>query len=376
MRRYGKLRSTGRRFSALGLVLCGMVFFAAGCSLPIIKYEDEDVVVLKEKQEKSAYTLTKVFTADIAKTTTLRFNYKQARSENVLFPVSGKRVEEVYVNRGDRVKKGQLLAILEGSDHTKEIRDLEYQMERAKIQYGYLDENEAFERSGRWWRFRYQSSGSESEEEKLRSDLEKIRQKYQYQREDYQDVIDMAATRIESYRKEMEEGCIYAVMDGIVQKFGGNMETIVSDVTKPAFTIIDDSRCLFEASGAKEYGDAFAEEGKIYELAIGRDRHVCQVRPWRQDTWEDKIYLEILDGDEAGDIEIGTYAYLELTLEKRENVLAVNRRAVHTADGKSYVYVLGENDIREVKWVETGLVGDKLTEIVSGLEEGEAVILK
>lgn len=372
------MRRAARRFSAVGLVLCGMFFFAAGCSMPAIKYGDEDeaVVVLKEKQEESVYTLTKVFTADVTKTTNLRFNYMQARSEDVLFPVSGKRVEEVYVSRGDRVKKGQLLAILAGGDHTKEIRDLEYQMARAQIQYGYLDENEAYERSGRWWRFIYQSSGSESDLEKLRSDLEKLRQTYQYQREDYQDVIDMAATRIESYRKEMEEGRIYAVMDGIVQKFGGDMETIVSDVTKPAFTIIDDSRCLFEASGAKEYGYAFAEEGQIYELAIGRDRHICQVRPWEQDTWEDKIYLEVIDGDEAGDIEIGTYAYLELTLEKRENVLAVNRRAVHTADGKSYVYVLGENDIREVKWVETGLVGDKLTEIVSGLEEGEAVILK
>ena len=38
------------------------------------------------------------------------------------------------------------------------------------------------------------------------------------------------------------------------------------------------------------------------------------------------------------------------------------------------MYVLGENDIREVRWIETGFCGDRLTEILSGLEEGEAVI--
>ena len=48
----------------------------------------------------------------------------------------------------------------------------------------------------------------------------------------------------------------------------------------------------------------------------------------------------------------------------------------HEADGKSYVYVLGENDIREVKWIETGLYGDSMVEVVGGLTEGENIILK
>lgn len=372
----GKVRRTARLFFAVGLVLLGTVFFAAGCGVPDGESEGESVLVLKKEQDgASAYTLTEVIVTDFEKTASVRFNYTEARSEDVFFPVSGKRVEKVYVNLGDRVEKGQLLAILEGGDHAEEIRELEYQIARAKIQYAYLDENEEYELSDRRWHFTYQSSGSEEEEEKLQSDLENIRQKYQYKREDCQDVIDMASMRIVSYQKEMEEGCIYAGMDGVVHRFGGNMDTILSDVSKPAFTIIDDSRCLFEASGAAEYVGAFYE-GEIYELSVGKDSRVCQVRPWHMETWEDRIYLELLEGDGTEDIEVGTYAYLKLMLGKRENVLAVNRKAIHTADGRSYVYVLGDNDIREVKWIETGLSGDTLTEIVSGLEEGEAVILK
>ena len=219
----------------------------------------------------------------------------------------------------------------------------------------------------------YQSSGSEADEEKLKADLEDIYQKYRYQREDYQDIIDMAQVRIDTYRREMEEGRIYAGMDGVIYKLGGDMETVISDVNKPALTIIDDSRCLFEASDVK-YAEYF-REGEVYELVrgVGKSAITFRVRPWSMGTWGDRLYMELLE-DGGTDVEVGAYAYLTLVLEKRENVLAVNKGAIHVSEGKNYVYVLGENDIREVKWVETGLCGDRLTEIVAGLEEGEAVI--
>ncbi len=362
------------RIVALGLALGGAVLPVAGCSGPV--GEDEDVLVMREQsdQEKSSYTLTEAVVTDVTRTASVRFTYNQARSEDVLFPVSGKRVEEVFVKIGDRVEKGQLLAILEGGDREEDIRELEYQIARAEIQSRYLDINEPYEVSGRWWKYVYQSSGSESETEKLQGDLEDIHLKYRYQREDYQDIIDMASIRIETYRREMEEGRIYAGMDGVIYRLGGDMETIISDVNKPAFTIIDDSRCLFESSDM-EYAQYFADD-QIYELVrgVGSSARIYRVRPWNRVMWGDKIYLELLEEGGADSVEVGTYAYLTLVLEKRENVLAVSKNAIHAAEGKNYVYILGENDIREVKWIETGLCGDRLTEIVSGLEEGEAVI--
>ena len=57
-------------------------------------------------------------------------------------------------------------------------------------------------------------------------------------------------------------------------------------------------------------------------------------------------------------------------------MLTVPLKAVHLASGKSYVYVLGEGNMREVKWIETGLFGDETVEILSGLTEGEKVIIK
>lgn len=386
MMRGGKVKRTGGkicRLLALGLALGGAALSASGCSIPVMgaagTEEAEEVLVLVEKpdEDESAYTLTEVALADVEKTASVRFSYTQARSEDVLFPLSGRRVWEVYVKLGDRVEEGQLLAVLEGSqDREEDIRELEYQIARSRIQDSYLDLNEAYEVSGRLWKLYYQSGRSEEEQEKAQNDVDAIRQNYRYKREDYQDIQEMAQIRLETYRKEMEEGRIYAGMDGVIYRLGGDMETIISDVSKPAFTIIDDSHCLFESSDMS-YAEYFTE-GEVYELVrgVGASARTYLVSPWSKAAWEDRIYLELIEEEGGESVEVGTYAYLTLTLEKRENVLAVKKSAIHIAEGKSYVYVLGENDIRDVRWVETGLQGDTLTEIVSGLEEGEAVILK
>lgn len=43
---------------------------------------------------------------------------------------------------------------------------------------------------------------------------------------------------------------------------------------------------------------------------------------------------------------------------------------------RNYVYVEGDNGIREAKWVTVGLEGNDYAEIVEGLEEGDLIIVK
>lgn len=361
------------RLLALCLALLGTAFSAVGCGP---QGDDEEAVVrLEQGDEDSGYTLAEAAVNDVEKTADIWFNYRQTKQENVNFPVSGKQVKELYVNVGDRVKKGQLLAILEGADRQDQIRDLEYQIARNKLQQGYLDINEAYALSERWWNYVYKSNLSEDEEDKLQSDLKSTKQSYRYQREDYQDRIDMDTGRLENYKREMTEGCIYASMDGVIYRIAA-VEDAVSDVNTAAFVIVDDSTCLFESSKI-EYAD-YIKDGQVYPLVVGAGSSAVtyQVRAWSRENWADKIYLEFLDESAAETLKVGSSGRLTLSLERKEKVLTVPKDAVHLADGKTYVYVLDENDFRQVKWVETGLTGDRLTEIVGGLKEGEAVILR
>ena len=84
----------------------------------------------------------------------------------------------------------------------------------------------------------------------------------------------------------------------------------------------------------------------------------------------------IAEGGETAVIEPGTIGSMQVILAEKKQVLTLPTSAIHSADDKHYVYVVGENNMREVKWIEVGLAGKDKVEIVSGLVEGEKVILK
>ena len=139
--------------------------------------------------------------------------------------------------------------------------------------------------------------------------------------------------------------------------------------------VIDSARCLF-TSNQTEYGSYF-EENEPVEMTIGAGANMVtfEAYPYDMDHWEDRISFELPE-ETALTMGVGTNATITLVLESREQVLCVPSKAVHSSEDGDYVYVLGENDIREIRWIETGLHGDALVEVVSGLTEGESIILK
>ncbi len=74
-------------------------------------------------------------------------------------------------------------------------------------------------------------------------------------------------------------------------------------------------------------------------------------------------------------VEIGMIAGLEIEVERHEGVLLVPTRAVRVIGSRKYVFVVGEDGrLAEVE-VETGLSNADQTEIVSGLKEGDAIVV-
>ena len=67
--------------------------------------------------------------------------------------------------------------------------------------------------------------------------------------------------------------------------------------------------------------------------------------------------------------------YIKVVLDSREDVLYVNKKAIKTAGGKQFVYVLNESGLRESKDVTVGAEFGDVIEILSGLKEGDSVLL-
>ncbi len=65
-----------------------------------------------------------------------------------------------------------------------------------------------------------------------------------------------------------------------------------------------------------------------------------------------------------------------INLEEKKDVLYVPTSAVTTIDDKEIVYYEDEDGIRNVKYIETGLEAKGKTEVISGLNEGDVIILE
>ena len=79
--------------------------------------------------------------------------------------------------------------------------------------------------------------------------------------------------------------------------------------------------------------------------------------------------------DLPDDVRMGDTAQISLVLEKSENTIIVPKQAVRNYMGRRYVNVL-ENGLNNERDVEVGVETATECEIISGVEEGEEIILR
>jgi len=85
-----------------------------------------------------------------------------------------------------------------------------------------------------------------------------------------------------------------------------------------------------------------------------------------------KVEIEVLDHDKR--LLPGLSATCTFLVGEKSNVLTLPTRAIRQRDGKATVTIPGDPASRNVL-VEVGLEGDEMTEIISGLNEGDKVLL-
>ncbi len=90
------------------------------------------------------------------------------------------------------------------------------------------------------------------------------------------------------------------------------------------------------------------------------------------------VYYEIIIffNEAPEGVQQGMTADLVITAASKENVLIIPKDAIQKKDDKSMVQVLRE-DLKEEREIKTGLLGSNdMVEVISGLEEGEKIILQ
>jgi len=370
-KRSGKNRI--RRWLALAC-LPGIALAVPGCGQP--RHDDQGIIVVEQEAEPIAYDMAVVMLGDVRKTQRIKCTYQQQNDESLSFGVSGISVKKVYVQEGDTVERGQVLAELSSASRQEDIARLEYQLARNQLQMDYSQINEDYEISTLWLNYLYQSDQSQADRERLEEGVAQVQQNYSYAREDWQDAMGLDQLQLEQIRREEAASRLVAGMSGTVSHIKEKLEGSTSVRGEEVMTIIDGSECLFMTQ-APEYAACFQEGTKVYmEITSGSGAGKYTLLPHEMGQWGEQQLFSLADGEENATIEVGTMGFIVAVVEQRSQVLYVPAAAVHSAEDRAYVYVLGEDQTREVKWIETGLYGDDTVEVLSGLTEGERVILR
>lgn len=360
------------RKSILNYIMIGILCMGiTGCGQ---QAEEETVIMVAGEEPVVDYSMVGVKRGDVTLTQEINAIYVQTKEQAVSFGEGGKKIEKVYVREGDYVKAGDILAEVSVGDLEAEIAALEYKMKKDALEKKYLDIHEEFELRGSYYALVYGSKCEEEDVEEQEERDEDIRESYKNRREDYADEAEFDAAELNELKQELASSRLYATMPGMVYTVEPDLEGSVAQKGEVIMTIIDGTEGVF-AVEAPEYAQCFSSEDTVnLEILSGAAKGSYSVVPFKMDTWGDKQFFSIYDGPENDGIEMDTVGIISVVLDSRENVLMLPSDCVFKAEGKNYVYVLDENNMKNVCWVEAGLKGDDYTEIISGLHEGDMVV--
>ena len=88
-----------------------------------------------------------------------------------------------------------------------------------------------------------------------------------------------------------------------------------------------------------------------------------------------KIRIAVEPGSKTEQLKPGFTVNLKVILNQKDNAIVIPVEAVIDTDDKELVYVVGEDGIAAEREVQTGLSNELFTEVISGLNVGEKVIL-
>jgi len=195
--------------------------------------------------------------------------------------------------------------------------------------------------------------------------------------------VDSLSLSIRSYSAATGSAGVKATVSGVITAvFAKEGETVMAG--SPLFEISDmndiyiTSDLIASDADLVDVGDAV----RVYNEDTGFNSDACRVSKIylkAEDKISDlgisqkRVRVEIaLGGGQA--IRLGSGVDIEITIEKKDNVLRVPDMAIFEMDNEKYVYIV-ENEKAALRKIEAGLEGEDYIEIISGLSEGETVIV-
>lgn len=302
-----------------------------------------------------------------------------------LAPPAGGQIVGLPVKEGDRVQAGQVLLELWNEDTVAQARVAEEQVRSASLR---VDEAcvraETAEReAARAQKLHADGLLPEEQFDRATSTAKTLRSACSAARAELQ----QSRARVDVVRASLTRTTLRAPFAGIVAKISGEMGEFTTPSppgipTPPAVDLIDDT-CLYVTAPIDEVDVARVRVGQPGNITIEAipDRkfpgRVRRIAPYVVDLEKQArtvdVEVELLNPEDAKSLLVGYSADVEIILEARDNVIRVPTQAV--MEGNRVLVFAGDEQKLTERKIETGLANWEFTEVRSGLNAGDKVVL-
>lgn len=358
---------------------CGLILVALACALTtscslLPEEETFSTAPLIREYEREEFKLAFAERGDMVLTEKISCTYVPVKTEILRYPVGGIYYDEAFVNVGDSVEVGQLLAQLNLAGIEEKVISSKQQINKINIRIAALEENRALALE----RVRIQMKGSPASE--MQEALREVNDQYDAELQALEDSLYLNEVQLAEYELQLSQRQLRAGIAGTVT-YVRNVSSGDRSVAGERFiTVADSTMSLFRAE--TDHWHLF-EPGQEYTITVSKNEYESIVAseeelglPTTEKVEGEKGYVYFRLKKPAFDLEDGDRGTLVMVLDSRTDVLKVPESAVTSANGQYIVYYQDEQGMKTYKPIEVGLFAEKMVEIVSGLTEGESVIVE
>ena len=301
-----------------------------------------------------------------------------------LSPALGGQIASLTVSTGDRVTSGQVLLELWNEDLRAEriLAERDAIASAAREKESCVIAKVAEREAKRLVSLRERGISSEEETDRAVGDAEAK----QAGCEAVRDLVRVSDARVDVATAALQRTLLKAPFDGVIAEINGEIGEFVTPSpvgvpTPPTVDLIDNS-CLYISAPIDEVDAPAVRTGMSARITLDAfpdqdfPGHVRRVAPYVLEVEKQARTVEVeaeIDNPEKYDLIPGYSADVEIILDTRVDVLRIPALAV--IDGEKVLLLNEQDQVIEERMIERGVSNWEYSEIVSGLDGSELVIL-
>ena len=311
---------------------------------------------------------------DLTDIANLSVRYVPVRSEDLYFVEDSVPYSDFYVKAGENVSAGDLLAKLDTDAEEEALADLVSQAEVNENAFRQLEQE--YDLTVRRQNILDQNL---SWQERTKAH-EKNEERYTLKKQELEDQKGLLDLNMQILRERIEARKIYAPFDGVITYLYSPDRGELSSLTRKVMSISDSTLSVFRGE-TKDY--AYFPSGATFVVTTDTNEYPVTVVSAEELGLSDDVkpsdpethYVYLQVSEEVYDLKDNVGGRTFAVRAESKDTLTVPVKAVTEIGGKAYVYCPTENGVRTIREVTTGLTNGKKTEILSGLSEGDLVIV-